>query len=110
MVIHLGLVVLGPSFERLAVRKHGITRLTELRVDRGKSCCCTLSLRSTETRRGSFLSLRRPYYSPDIVETLCFTSSSPQVVSRSAVEEGEVGNEQRVLDVGQGCKRSNLRI
>jgi hypothetical protein len=96
MVIHLSFIILGPSFQRVSVRKHGVPRLAELRVDSCQCSCCAFGLRSTEAWRGICLclgSLCRPQYPPDIIETLCLAGAALQVVRWSSIKEGKVGNE-----------------
>lgn len=64
-------------------------------------------------RRCLFLGLsisQRAQYPVDIIEALCLAGAASQVVGWPTVEEGEVGNKQRVLDIGQGRESSDLGI
>jgi diphthamide synthase subunit DPH2 len=58
MIVHFGLVMLGPSLQRSTLRQHSITRLAKLRVDSRQRGRRALRLRSTEPGRyGLFLGL-----------------------------------------------------
>jgi hypothetical protein len=104
MVIHLRLIMLGPSLQRSTLRQHSITRLAKLRVDGRQGGRRALRLRSTEPGRcGLFLGLcisEGSQYPVDVLEALCFAGATTQVVCGSAIEPGEVRDEERVLDVG----------
>jgi hypothetical protein len=116
VIVHLSLVVLVPTFKGSTLWQHGIARLAQLRVDSsdGGHCgCCTFSLRSTQPRWSLSLCLsltRISHYSVDLIEAFRLARAAAKVVGWSTIEPGKVGNEQRVLDVGQGGESSNLGI
>jgi hypothetical protein len=114
MVVHLRLIMLRPSLQRCSLRQHSITRLAELRVDSREGSRRALRLRSTKSgRRGLFLGLcisERGQYSVDVLETLRLTRPATEVVGGPAIEPGEIRNEERILDVGQGGEGRDLGV
>jgi hypothetical protein len=114
MVVHLRLIMLRPSLQRCSLRQHSITRLAELRVDSREGSRRALRLRSTKSgRRGLFFGLcisERGQYSVDVLETLRLTRPATEVVGGPTIEPGEIRNEERILDVGQGGEGRNLGV
>jgi hypothetical protein len=113
VIVHLGLVVLSPSVQRSTGRQHGIARVTELRVNSCQSGRGTLGLGSTNSRCILLLYLGfacRAQDAIDFLQTICFAGPTSQVVGGPTVQERQVGNEEGVLDVGEGGEGRNFGI
>jgi hypothetical protein len=113
VIIHFGFVVLGPALQRRTGRQDGISRVTELRINRGQGSSSTFCLCSTDSGCRLLLCLRftcRAKDAVDCFQTLCFAGPTSEVVGRPTIQEGKIRNEERVLDIGEGGEGSNLGI
>jgi hypothetical protein len=117
MIIHLSLVAFGPAVQGGTLWQHGVTGIAQLRVDGsdgGQGSCRARTLCPAESRWGPLLFILSCSCSAqdalNLLETLCLAVAAPQFVCRSAVEPRQVGNEEAVLDVGEGCQGRNLGV
>jgi hypothetical protein len=52
----------------------------------------------------------RRKYAFDLLKTFGLTVATAEVVGRPAIEEGQIGDEERVLEVGEGRQGSDFGI
>lgn len=117
VVIYLSLVALRPAFQGSTLRQHSISRVTQLRVDgsdRSKSGSSAFSLSPTKPGGTTLLfALRCPYrceYAFDFLKTFGLAVATAEVVGRPTIEKGQIGNEERVLKIGEGGQGGDFGI
>lgn len=113
VIIQFLLVLLRPAFKRRAVRKYGIAGIAHARINGSQSSHCTLRLGTLQTR--SLVCLLRLLYrgqdSVDVLQTLSFAGCALHNIGWPAIDESaKIGDEERVLDIGQGREGLNFRV